>query len=55
MTDPELKQRFMLLNGIVALVTALLIAVLGVVLNMAFQVGQINGQLAVLIGHVALK
>lgn len=47
--------RLTLLTWAVGLLAGLNIAVLGMVFTLSYQVGQINGQLSVLINHVQLK
>jgi hypothetical protein len=55
MTDPEIRNRFMILTWVVGVTAALVVAMLGNVISLSYQVGQINGQLNVLINHVTLK
>jgi hypothetical protein len=62
MLDSEIRNRFNLLTWALGGVGALVIATLGMVFamwqaiaGMSYQLGQINGQLAVLVNHVALK
>jgi hypothetical protein len=54
-TDTEIKNRFNVLTWAVGAVAALVVATLGMVVTMSYQLGQINGELGVLINHVALK
>jgi hypothetical protein len=53
-SDTE-RQRLTVLTWATGITAALMIAVLGMVMNLSFQVGQIAGELNVLISHVTLK
>ena len=62
MIDPEIRVRFTVLFWAVGTVAALQAAMLGMMFTMwqtivtlSYQVGQIGGQLGVLINYVALK
>ena len=55
MTDIEIKHRFTILTWAIGLVAGLVVAMLVTTINLSYQVGQINGQLTVLINHVTLK
>lgn len=62
MTDLEIENRFRILTWAIGGVGALVVATLGMVFamwqaiaNMAYQLGQISGELTVLINHAALK
>lgn len=52
--DEQLQHRFTVLTWAVGLAVALSIATLGMLVTLSFQVGQTNGELAALIGHVTL-
>jgi hypothetical protein len=51
----ELRQRGTVLTWAVGIAVALTIATLGMVVTMSYQLGQIAGELSVLIGHVQMK
>jgi hypothetical protein len=51
----EIRNRFLVLTWAIGAVGALTVATLGMVVTMSYQLGQLNGELAVLINHVALK
>jgi hypothetical protein len=53
--DNEIRQRFTILTWAVGILAALQIAMLGVVINLSYQVGQVTGELAVVINHIQLK
>jgi hypothetical protein len=53
--DDQIKQRFTILTWAVGITAALVIALLGTVVNMSYQLGQIAGELSVLINHVQMK
>lgn len=60
--DDQIKHRFAVLTWAVGITAGLTIATLGTVVqmaiqtsNLAYQLGQTNGKLDVLIGHVQLK
>jgi hypothetical protein len=54
-SDDQIKHRFTVLTWAVGVTAALTIATLGMVVTMSYQLGQIEGQLSVLVGHVQLK
>lgn len=51
----QIKHRFTVLTWAVGVTAALTIATLGMVVTMSYQLGQIAGELAVLVDHVQLK
>jgi hypothetical protein len=53
--DPEVRNRFTVLTWAIGITAALVIATLATVVNLSYQVGQIAGELAVLISHVQMK
>ena len=53
--DQEIRNRFTVLFWAVGIVAAVQIAMLGNLIAMSYQLGQIAGQLNVLINHVSLK
>ena len=53
--DPQIKTRFTILFWATGIVAAVEIAILGNLISMSYQLGQIAGQLSVLISHVTLK
>jgi hypothetical protein len=55
MSDAEIRNRFNVLTWAIGGVGALVIATLGMVVTMSSQLGQISGELAVMINHVTLK
>lgn len=55
MSDEQIQRRFTVLTWAVGITAALTIATLGMVVTMSYQLGQIAGELSVLIGHVQLK
>lgn len=55
MLDAEIRNRFMVLTWAIGGVGALVVATLGMVVTISYQLGQISGELAVLINHVPLK
>lgn len=55
MTDTEIKNRFNVLTWAVGVIGALTVAILGMVVTMSYQLGQISGELTILINHVTLK
>ena len=55
MNDEQIRHRFNVLTWAVGISAALTIAMLGVVVTTSYQLGQIAGELAVLIDHVQLK
>jgi hypothetical protein len=54
-TDSEIRNRFNLLTWAVGGIGALLIITLGMVVTMTYQLGQISGELTVMLNHVTLK
>jgi hypothetical protein len=54
MDDEQIRHRFTVLTWAVGVSAALTIATLGMVVTMSYQIGQIAGELAVLIGHVQM-
>ena len=54
MSDTE-RQRLTVLTWATGITAALTIAVLGMVVSMSYQLGNISGELNVLISHVQLK
>jgi hypothetical protein len=56
MTDADqIRQRLTVLTWAMGVTAALTIATLGIVVNLSYQVGQISGELSMLINHVQLK
>lgn len=55
MTEPQIERRFTVLTWAVGVSTALTIATLGMVVSLSYQMGQIAGELSVLISHVQLR
>lgn len=53
--DQEIRTRFNVLTWAVGVLAGLVIAMLGPLITMAHQLGQIGGELTVLINHVMLK
>jgi hypothetical protein len=53
--DSEIRTRFNVLTWAVGTVVALVIAMLGTLLAVSQQLGQISGELTVLLNHVTLK
>lgn len=60
--DTEIKNRFTILTWAIGGVGALVIATLGMVFamwqaiaNLSYQLGQISGELTILLNHVTLK
>jgi hypothetical protein len=53
--DIEIKNRFTVLTWAVGGVGALVVATLGMVVTMSYQLGQISGELAVMLNHVTLR
>jgi hypothetical protein len=53
--DDEIKHRFTVLTWAVGVTAALTIATLGMVVTLSYQLGQIAGELAILVDHVQLK
>jgi hypothetical protein len=53
--DDQIKHRFTVLTWAVGVAVALTVATLGMVVTMSYQLGQIAGELTVLVGHVQLK
>lgn len=51
----DTRHRFTVLTWAVGLSVALTIATLGMVVSLSYQIGQIAGELAVLVGHVQMK
>ena len=50
----DIRGRFTLLTWAVGILAVLVVAMLGNLISMSFQLGHISGELAVLISHVAL-
>ena len=55
MNEEQIRHRFTVLTWAVGVSVALTIATLGMVVTMSYQLGQIAGELAVLIGHVQMR
>jgi hypothetical protein len=55
MDSDQIRHRFTVLTWAVGVAVALTIATLGMVVTMSYQLGQIAGELSVLIGHVQMK
>jgi hypothetical protein len=55
MSDEQIARRLTVLTWAVGISTALTIATLSVVVTLSYQIGQIGGELNVLIGHLQLK
>jgi hypothetical protein len=55
MDDEQIRHRFTTLTWAVGVSAALTIATLGMVVTMSYQLGQIAGELGVLIQHVQLR
>jgi hypothetical protein len=53
--DDEIKHRVTVLTWAVGVTAGLTIATLGMIVTLSYQLGQIAGELAVLVGHVQLK
>jgi len=53
--DQEIRNRFTVLFWAVGIVAAVQIAMLGNLIAMSYQLGQINGSLSVLINHAQFK
>jgi hypothetical protein len=51
-TDSEIRNRFNLLTWAVGGIGALLIATLGMVVTMSYQLGQISGELTVMLNQI---
>jgi len=52
--DEQIRHRFAVLTWAVGISAALTIATLGMVVTLSYQLGQIAGELSVLIGHVQM-
>jgi len=55
MDDEQIRHRFAVLTWAVGITAALVIALLGNMITMSYQLGMINGRLDILISHVSLK
>jgi hypothetical protein len=53
--DAQIQHRFTVLTWAVGISAALTIATLGMVVTLSYQLGQIAGELSVLVAHVQLK
>ena len=53
--DDETKHRFTVLTWAVGISSALTVATLGMVVSLSYQIGNIAGELSVLINHVQMK
>ena len=53
--DDQIRQRFAVLTWAVGITAALVVATLGMVVTLSYQLGHISGELSVLVGHVQLK
>jgi hypothetical protein len=55
MDNEQIRHRFTVLTWAVGVSAALTIATLGMVVTMSYQLGQIAGELTVMVGHVQMK
>lgn len=55
LSDEEIRNRFNILTWAIGAVGGLTIALLGTVISMSYQLGQISGELTILINHITLK
>lgn len=53
--DDQIRHRFAVLTWAVGITAALVIAMMSVVINMSYQLGQIAGELSILVNHVQMK
>jgi len=52
--DEQIRHRFAVLTWATGITAGLMIATLGMVVTLSFQLGQIAGELSVLINHVQM-
>jgi hypothetical protein len=55
MEDEQIRHRFTVLTWAVGILAALTAATLGMAVALSYQLGQIAGELTVLVGHVQMR